>query len=234
MTDTPYLTSQARRGRSMVVALLALGTLGTAACSDNAAPLAPRAAAPAPSLSLVSSTGVTSRVLVGDTTITTFTLQPLTRPDAFQLGNGNRIQFPNGASSVCDILTSSYGPGTWDAPCVPSLLPVTITARTWTDARGLSHSDFQPAMRFVPSHNVQLAMRNRDGLLSASMRVDFCTATGCVNEAKADPSLLTVLNGAAGTATRRIKHFSGYMVTVGITDNDGNDSTQTDPNNGGW
>jgi hypothetical protein len=64
------------------------------------------------------------------------------------------------------------------------------------------------------------------------MRVDFCTQTGCINEAALDPSVATTLNGSTGTASRRVKHFSGYMVTVGITDTDstGTDSTQT----GGW
>jgi hypothetical protein len=214
--------------RAAVVALLALGTLGTAACSDSAAPLAPSAA---PSALLVR--GDVTSWTVGDTIVSTFTLQPLTKPNAFQLGNGNKIHFPNGASSVCDLLTSSYGPGEWDRPCVPSLLPVKVTAKTWVDAKGLARSDFQPAMRFVPSHQVVLSMRNRDGLLSSNMRVDFCTTLGCIDEAALDASVRTVLNGATGTASRRVKHFSGYMVTVGLTDTDGNDSTPTDSSTAG-
>ena len=221
MTDTPYLSSPARRGRSMVAALLALGTLGSAACSDAAAPLAPPHA---PSALLVR--GDVSSYTVGDTTVSTFTLQPLTRPDAFQLGHGTKIHFPHGASSVCDLPTSSYGPGEWDRACLPSALPVKITAKTWIDAKGLARSDFQPAMRFVPTHQVVLSLRNRDGLLAAGMRVDFCTRAGCLDEARLDPSVATVLNGTTGTASRRVKHFSGYMVTVGLSD-DGTGSTLT-------
>jgi hypothetical protein len=65
------------------------------------------------------------------------------------------------------------------------------------------------------------------------MRVDFCTTLGCIDEAALDASVRTVLNGATGTASRRVKHFSGYMVTVGLTDTDGNDSTPTDSSTAG-
>ena len=231
-TPTNFPMSILKPSRTLAVTLLALGTLGTAACSDGAAPLAP-SPAPSGSPSALLVRGDVSSYTVGDTTVSTFTLLPLTRPGAFQIGNGNKIQFPNGASSVCDLLTSSYGPTEWDRPCVPSALPVKITAKTWTDANGLSHADFQPAMRFVPSHQVVLSMRNRDGLISSRMRVDFCTDVGCINEAALDPSVATVLNGTTGTASRRVKHFSGYMVTVGLTDSDGGSEGPL-PTGEGW
>jgi hypothetical protein len=230
MTDTPYLTSQSRRARSMVVALLALGTLTTAACSDSASPLAPTSAPRiVPDASFGTST--VTKVVVGDTTITTITLQPGHKTGTVQLGNDNRIKFPNGASSVCDIATSSYGPGTWDAPCKPSAVPVVITAKTWTDARGLTHADFQPALRFVPSDEIVLSMKNRDGLITDDMRIDFCSALGCVNEGATDPTVTTKLDKKAKNAFRRIKHFSGYMVTVGLTDTD-EDTDPTLPTDG--
>jgi hypothetical protein len=228
MTDTPYLSSQARRGRSMVVALLALGTLGTTACSDAAAPLAPRSA-PARQLAVSNLVGGVTRIVVADTTISTITLIPGQRTGAIQLGNDNRIMFPNGAGSVCDIATSSYGPGTWNAPCSRSAVPVVITARTWTDARGLTHADFQPAMRFVPSDEIILSMKNRDGRIASDMRIDFCSLTGCVNEAAADPTVATYLDRRAQNAFRRIKHFSGYMVTVGLSEGSNESEDPTFP-----
>ena len=215
MTNTPYRTSPARRARSAAIALLALGALGTAACSDSAAPLAPEAGAP--SLARVKDVSATT-TYVGDTTVTRITIRPNTPTYEIWIGNGNSIEFPKGASSVCDVATSSYGPGTWDSACKGSTQPVTIIARTWTDARGLAHSDFQPAMRFVPSDAVTLEMRNKNGLITNDMRIDFCTPVRCVNEAAADPTVATKLEHRKGTAKRRIKHFSGYMVTVGLTD----------------
>jgi hypothetical protein len=168
----------------------------------------------------------TSAKVVGDTTVTTITIRPNAPTYEIWIGNGNSIQFSQGASSVCDVATSSYGPGTWDAPCARSKSEVTITAKTWTDARGLAHSDFEPALRFVPADEVTLEMRNKNGLITNDMRIDFCTAFGCVNEAATDPTVATTLVHRRGTAKRRIKHFSGYMVTVGLTD-EGSDSTTT-------
>jgi hypothetical protein len=37
-------------------------------------------------------------------------------------------------------------------------------------------------------------------------------AATCVNEAATDLSLQTVVNAQAGLVSRRIKHFSGYVV----------------------
>ena len=215
MTDTPYSSSHTTRRRAIGASLLVAALLGLGACSDSSAPVAP-AAGDAPNLLLFGT--ASSSYKVGDTTITKIVLQPGTAAYDVALGNGNKITFPRGASSVCDQLTSSYGPGTWDAPCLRSLLPVTVYASTWTDARGLSHGEFQPAMRFVPSDVVLLEMRNKNGLITAGMRIDFCTQVGCVNEAAADPTVATVLNPSGGAAKRRIKHFSGYMVSVGLTD----------------
>ena len=214
------ISSKLSRG---TLALLALGAFSLAACSDSAAPFAPEAGAP--NLAKVKAATVTS-TRIGDTTISKIVIQPNSDPKDIDLGNGNKINFPNGASSVCDIATSTYGLGTWNTPCTRSTVPVTIYAITWTDETGLSHADFQPAMRFVPTDVVLLEMKNKNGQIRAGMRIDFCTTFGCVDEAIADPSVATYLDRRGGTAFRRIKHFSGYMVTVGLTD-DGSDPTET-------
>ena len=215
MTDIPS-QSATRTRRTAALVLSSIALAGLAACADGAAPLAPLAP-DAPSLGREKAV-TTSTTYSSDTTFTKITIRPKMPTWEIWIGNGNSIQFPNGASSVCDLASSSYGPGTWDAPCTPSLVPVTIYAKTWTDTNGLAHSDFQPAMRFVPSDVVQLEMRNKNGLITTGMRIDFCTSFGCVNEAAADPSVATTLDRRGGTAYRRIKHFSGYMVTVGLTD----------------
>jgi len=227
MTDTPHTSSPtARRGRTLAALVLVAGTFSLAACADSSTSSAPFAPdVDAPSLAKVKDATVTSSK-VGDTTISKVTMLPNASPKSIDLGNGNKIDFPNGASSVCDIATSSYGPGTWNAPCTRSEVPVTFYAATWTDASGLSRSEFQPDMRFVPTDVVRLEMKNKNGKIQAGMRIDFCTAFGCIDEALTDPSLATTLDRRGGTAFRRIKHFSGYMVSVGLTD-EPSDSTGT-------
>jgi hypothetical protein len=194
----------------------------TAACADE--PTGPAQGAPgdAPSLGVTATTDAAtvtkssaSTVSRGDTAVTTIFLAPGTGSAAFDLKLNHKISFSRGASSVCDLATSSYGTTEWDKPCTPSTTTVKITAKVWHDAQGLAHTDFQPAMRFVPSDRVQLDMANKDGLLTRDMRIDFCTAAGCVDESVTDRSVATVGDEKFAKLSRRVKHFSGYMVSTG-------------------
>jgi hypothetical protein len=93
---------------------------------------------------------------------------------------------------------------------------VRIVARTWINAVGKAATDFQPALRFVPRTGRPVLLTLKDAAL-AGTRVDYCTATGCVDEAATDPSLAAVLDPSNGKVTRAIKHFSGYTVVANRT-----------------
>ena len=198
----------------ITLGLFVAATLSVAACSDGvSAPGGTRGGR-----SFASPDGrplASSSSTVGDTTVTSFTLN----------GNGgtwvivagaHKLTFSNGLSSVCDPATSSYGPAEWDKPCAAATAPITITAKVWTSAAGRSHIDFSPALRFVPAHQVTLYMYDKqaaDGLLDA--RIYYCPTPGgpCLNEAMADPSVATK-RATNGFLYRRVKHFSGYNVAA--------------------
>ena len=200
--------------RSAALAAAALLAGLTAACSD--APSAPRPAlAPSTAPARALSSTIKSQQLLGDTVITVFVVGTDAKWSAsFGIGHSSKIDFPLAAGSICDRATSSYGPGTWDAPCSPSTTAVEITARVWRDAQGFVQSDFQPAMRFVPGLKKGVILTLKDASAAANHRIDFCSPTGCVNEAATDPSVRTSIDGTNGFATRLIKHFSGYNVVV--------------------
>ncbi|HEU4564575.1 MAG TPA: hypothetical protein VFS05_08000 [Gemmatimonadaceae bacterium] len=199
--------------RTLCRSLALAGALMLAACSDNGvSPTAPTSLrAPRPAAALLA---------VGDTVVTTFVYLPATG-GTFTLGNGHKIVFP--AFSVCDPLTSSYGPGTWDDPCAPAALPVTIVATAYTNAEGHPRVDFQPALRFVPTRLdrefVKLFFRDKstsDPVFLSMLAIEYCDDAGnCVDEAASDRTLRTQLNASAGMVWRRIKHFSGYNVAAG-------------------
>lgn len=212
---TPSHRTELRRMRPMVrTALPLVALVGLAACAD--APTAASSAPPAPSLGRVAGTpsGIVSQVTVGDTVITVFTVGTNTSTAAtINLGHSSKIDFPYAAGSICDLVLSSYGPGTWDAPCQPATTPTQITAKVWVNAQGKLASDFQPAMRFVPALKRPVTLFLKDASMGAR-RIDFCSPSGCVNEALTDPSVATQFDAANGWAYRVIKHFSGYTVTA--------------------
>ena len=172
-----------------------------AGCSgDIVAP----SATPAPSATL-SSTGTT----------TTFSYDPQVA-STFYLGGQHRIAFAAGA--VCDPAVSTYGPTEWDQPCTPLAAPIAITSRAYTDALGRPRVDFSPALRFVPGREVVLYLRDRDAAGDSTSVIQWCDDAGaCVTEAPTSPTYETKRDAARGIYYRAIKHFSGYMITVGRT-----------------
>jgi len=190
--------------------------LASAACADSPTAPAIRPTTGGVDFSLIGTLVRGS----GDTTITTFTVDP-TSATTFQVGSGHIVYFPRNA--ICD-LSSSYGVSEWDKPCTPATRPIAITAKTWVDAYGQPQVDFSPSMRFVPTQNsngivwIGMAIDRLSAATSIrSLNVLYCatpTAT-CVDESLTDPTLNTVVNLAQGYAARRIKHFSGYNVSSG-------------------
>ena len=119
------------------------------------------------------------------------------------------------ANGVCD-LSSSYGPGTWDDACAPLTHSITITATTYADAEGHPYIDFSPALRFVPSKETDLYLKDGKRDNAAPVTMNWCNAQlVCVDESINDPSLETQRVGHSRILVRRIKHFSGYNVSMG-------------------
>jgi len=141
----------------------------------------------------------------------TFTLDP-SADQSIKLG-ASSLDLP--ANSVCTLATTSYGPDQWNNDCVPESLPVTITAVVKNAATNHPSIEFSPAMRFNPAHsvNLHLFVTNAETLTAMTV-MKYCGpfSAVCTDESLTDSSLQTSVNADAGTVSRRIKHFSGYVV----------------------
>lgn len=154
----------------------------------------------------------------GDTATFKIDIDPW-RSTTYMLGAGNMIEFP--AGSVCDPDKSSYGAGEWDKPCAAARRPITATVRAWLDSAGHPRLDFDPDIRFVPSVLptgwVMLTLADARAVGDTTLDILSCAKPdqSCTSEAGNDSTMTTHRNAAAGQITRRIKHFSGYMVGAG-------------------
>ncbi len=140
-----------------------------------------------------------------------FVVDP-TRPQAFIVGL-HIVYFP--AYSICDPDASGYGTNYWLQSCPKLTTPIVITATTWLDALGRAQIDFANSIRFYPNNAGQLPaiyLRDPSAALSVMGRIDYCSATGCVNEAATDATLQTQRDPITGYLFRLIRHFSGYNV----------------------
>ena len=198
--------------RALAVALLGL----TAACSDASLSTAPAAPSATPrqllGASLDATLDATLSTTRSDTVYTTFTYNPLFERNQTFAGAHN-LSLPAGA--VCDVLLSGYGVGTWDQGCAPLQQPITFTSKAWTDASGRPRLTFSPDVRFVPGKTVTLRMKDAEAAATLNSAIAWCPTdgTGCIDEAKADPTLVTQRGN--GTVFRRLKHFSGYHIILG-------------------
>ena len=183
-----------------------------AACADSSSsPLEPRAISGAKQSTQTQTTTWTA----GDSLFATFNVTPAGGTYNI-VGRKFRIDFPAGA--ICDIPTSSYGPGTWDDACFSTTQTVKVSTKIWLDADGHPHIDFQPAMRFQPTlaNGVMLYLKDRNAQYRDDLSILYCvTDNGCRDESLTDPSLETMVDPVDGIVFRRIKHFSGYNVTAG-------------------
>jgi hypothetical protein len=202
------------------IALFAVVTFA-AACGDAVAPRSQAIDAP-----VAYGGGVTTELTTRDTVSFTITIDPW-RSTLFNLGAGNTLTFP--AGSVCDPNKSTYGDGEWDKPCTAARTTITETVTAWLDSQGHPQVDFSPNLRFVPSVLptgwVNLTFGDYQASLDPTFNILYCKnpKSPCVDESLKDPSLLTVRNPVTGKLTRRIKHFSGYLVGAG-DDGDGDGS----------
>jgi hypothetical protein len=228
--------------RALVMALAAL-SLG---CADQASIVGPSAQDPSllTSTTIISSTSTTSSVTSISSTSTTSTTSStsITTSTSSSGGSGrmlftvgpystvrirlgdHQIYFP--AGSICDPARSSYGPTEWDKPCYPLRSYITISATWWTDpATGHPQIEFQPALRFVPTSDMSkwVTLTLKDQAASSAQTGQSLVITwrdesgNWVDESLTDPTLRTVVDPASSSVSRRIKHFSGYLVSVGRT-----------------
>jgi hypothetical protein len=150
---------------------------------------------------------------------------------SFDVGGLFTVSFP--ANSVCDPDASSYGPGTWDSPCVTldDGKSITVKATYGFTLGGGPVVDFSPALRFSPGSNVTIATAVYAPVLTifksyfsanpSALRyfgVYYTPDLGntAFTDAGYDASLQTHVNLTTGLVWRRIKHFSGYNVTSGL------------------
>lgn len=123
------------------------------------------------------------------------------------------VNFP--AYTICDPAVSGYGPSTWLNSCPKLTTPIMITATVWTDAAGRAQIDFNNEIRFYKNYNNQLPaiyLLDPTAAITSWGRVDYCSASGCVNEAATDAALGTQRDPVTGYLFRLIRHFSGYNV----------------------
>jgi hypothetical protein len=153
-----------------------------------------------------------SKALVGVVDgVYSFTIDP-SKDQSIKLG-ASSLDLP--ASSVCTVATTSYGPDKWNDACVPESLPVTITAVVKNAATNHPSIEFAPAMRFNPDRSVKLHLYVTNAETLGNMTVmKYCGpfSAVCVDESLQDTSLQTAVDASAGLVSRRIKHFSGYVV----------------------
>jgi hypothetical protein len=194
-------------------ASLGLGLLALAAC--DAPPLAPRFEADAPLAARAHAPKPRPAGRHRDTAFTVFVINPK-KTSTYRIDRMHELVVR--AHGVCD-LDSPYGPTYWDAPCAPARHPIAVTARTWKDDQGHPRIDFSPELRFVPGDDEHpaavLRFHDRAAANDTTSTILYCGPWGCIDESLTDPTLVTRRDGPRGSLSRRIKHFSGYEVSVG-------------------
>jgi hypothetical protein len=165
----------------------------------------------------------TSVTTYGDTTVAILVVDPSVS-QTYSMGPHKLVIRQQG---VCDLATTPYGPAYWDAPCAPSQVPVTITARSYM-RNGHPHVDFSPALRFVPDSrkpSAELWIKDKQASLNGAFNILYCAELVCWDESVLDRSLSTHRDPNSGFVYRQLKHFSGYEVAAGRAGVDGDDTS---------
>jgi hypothetical protein len=197
--------------RTRLVVLLGAAVLATACANDVTAPVAPsRAGFQYATSPFAPSAAARSLVGVTDGTYT-FRVDPK-REQKLYLGQNALFIPPN---AVCALGTTSYGPEHWNEDCALQSSSFVITAVVRDASSQHPSIQFQPALRFRPSRDVELYFYVPKGSDSDKRNyvMDYCNDLRvCYDESIADPSLATYFNAEYSVVYRRIKHFSGYVV----------------------
>jgi len=208
---------RARRGAALWVGIIAAGGCRDAGLAPEGERVGGRDYTPGAQVAINS--GVLGGGTVSGMAVTTarITVSPTTTA-TFIINGTHKLVIPAGA--ICDPKRSTYGPTEWDKACTPISSSITITATGSSDAAGHPRIDFSPALRFVrtsqASKMVMLYMKDARAAANPSYRILWCGRTGrCIDESRTDASVVTRRNTRTGTVYRRIKHFSGYNISVG-------------------
>src|SRR5919197_2162196 len=137
-------------------------------------------------------------------------------------------------NAVCDPSITVYGRGHWDDDCVAA--GRTITVDVVAQSRGDRVSvEFQPDLRFRPNALVTIQTRAYADLLTSAAVRRLSRSSGYFNRfailymptgggkhidealEDGDLSMVTHVNLSTGVVWRRVKHFSGYLITSGFT-----------------
>ena len=188
--------------RNYAKAFFAFVTIGMAgACADQ------NVAAPTASGEAAAFKAPANFLRIGKTTV--FTVNN-SKGTLQRIGN-HVLNMPAGA--IC-ALNSGYGATEWDKPCSPLAGSMTFTATVLEGPNGEPYIDFQPAVRFSPDKQVLLFFRNSDKR-GSQLAVIYCNNLGtCHDESLTDASIKPFRVGKTSMIGRRVKHFSGYVITA--------------------
>jgi hypothetical protein len=190
--------------KTLPLMALAIAAFAITACQDGAS-------SPAAPESSLRPSG--PRLTLATSAVTTAWLYP-TYDNVYVSPEGHRITIP--ANSICNPLTSGYGPSTWNLPCATATAPILFTIASTTDANGHPRITVLPDVRFSPSKTVTASFVDAVAAAKFNSFIAYCpTLGGCVDESPTDASLKTVTDPTTGRVSRRLKHFSGYTVIVG-------------------
>lgn len=151
------------------------------------------------------------RTFLGSQPVEVITVDPRVS-NTFVSSEGHRLVIP--ANAICAV-GSGYGPTYWDQPCQPATAPITFTIVSTQTLDGRPRVEVFPDVRFSPSVTATITLRAPAASTNPATTIDFCGKLGCVDEAATDPALVTSHNPAEGTISRRVKHYSGYVVGFG-------------------
>ncbi|HKW49387.1 MAG TPA: hypothetical protein VJN70_18175 [Gemmatimonadaceae bacterium] len=213
------------RSKSLLLLVGAVAALAVA-CQDAVAPArnaSPLSASAAASFSKGGSNS--NRTQLG-----TLALSP--NGGTYHVGDFD-IVVPAGA--VCDPATTKYGVKHWDDDCAPATQTVTVNVVAKRHGQSVS-VDFQPDLRFRPSAgSVTIQTNAYNSLLTSSSTrqlsptssffqnfvILYAPSGGGSNidevRSTGDASMVTHVDLQTGLVWRRVKHFSGYLITAGFS-----------------
>lgn len=195
-------------------AVTILGLAVTTACAGDgpSAPVAPSFDVAGPVLAKGSST----KGKAADAEV--LTIDP-TRSRVYRFGQ-NWLYVPAGV--VCEA-GATYGPSEWDQPCDRAKAPFQLTVTVGADAEGRPTAHFSPDMRFAPSSTpynwVVLGLKVKGKLDTEGYGILYQPrgSTEWIDESASD-STLRAWRAKGNVIARRIKHFSGYNVSLGYSE----------------
>ena len=196
---------------STMVRMAALSAVAAFAVACGESPVAPGATQEG--LVPPSSTRTGPSFSLNGATSSTITIDP--RVTKFYPVGPHWVYIPAGA--LCAPGTS-YGASEWDKDCESATEPLTMGV-TWTEVDGRGVVEFATDVRFKPTTEslkaVYLYMQESQ-LAMGKYAVLWRDATGTwTDESKADRSLRAFRVGGEWVG-RRLKHFSGYNVSLGL------------------